>query len=77
MKAFITGGCGQVGSHIAEILLARGDDVLSLDNLETGRTEHLPTHDRLRKIEGSIANKILLDELVGDFKPDVIIHTAA
>ena len=33
MRAFISGGCGQVGSHIAEILLARGDEVLSIDNL--------------------------------------------
>ena len=39
MRAFITGGLGQIGSHIAEMLLDRGDKVVVLDNLETeGRT---------------------------------------
>jgi UDP-glucose 4-epimerase len=77
MKVFITGGCGQVGSHIAENLLARGDEVLSIDNFETGRPEHLTAQDRLTHIEGTIVDKTLIDELVGDFKPDVIVHTAA
>ena len=43
MRAFITGGLGQIGSHIAEMLLDRGDKVVVLDNLETGRAEHLPS----------------------------------
>jgi UDP-glucose 4-epimerase len=77
MRAFITGGCGQVGSHIAEIMLARGDEVMSIDNFATGRAEHLPVHDRLRQVEGSISDKTLLDQVVGEFKPDVLIHTAA
>ena len=78
MQAFITGGCGQVGSHVAEMLLARGDHVIALDNLETGRRIHLPEHhDRLTYVEGSIADKALVEQLVGDHKPDVIVHTAA
>lgn len=77
MKAFITGGCGQVGSHVAEMLLARGDEVLAIDNFATGRAEHLGKHERLRFVEGSIADKALIDSLVGDFRPDVLIHTAA
>ena len=77
MKAFITGGCGQVGSHVAEMLLARGDHVMAVDNFATGRPEHLEKHDNLTFVEGSIADKELVDRLVGDFKPDVLIHTAA
>lgn len=77
MKAFISGGCGQVGSHIAEILLARGDEVLSIDNFATGRPEHLPNQNHLTQVEGSIADKELVDQLVSDFRPDVLIHTAA
>ena len=77
MKAFITGGCGQVGSHIAELLLARGDEVVSIDNFATGRPEHLSEHPNLKSIEGSIADKGLIDKLIGDFRPDVIVHTAA
>ncbi len=77
MKVFITGGCGQIGSHIAEMMLARGDDVLAIDDLSTGRREHLVAHPKLRVVEGSIADKALVDSLVGDWKPDVLVHTAA
>ena len=77
MKAFITGGLGQVGSHVAELLLNRGDEVLVIDNLATGRREHLPPHPRLSVVEGTIADKSLVDEMVGDFRPHVLVHTAA
>lgn len=77
MKVLITGGCGQVGSHVAEMLLARGDEVLAIDNFATGRPDHLPPQDRLSFVEGSIADKPLIDGLVGDFRPDVLVHTAA
>ncbi len=77
MKVLITGACGQVGSHVAETLLARGDEVLGIDNLATGRREHLDAHPKLKVEIGSIADKALVDRLVGDFKPDVLVHTAA
>lgn len=77
MKVFITGGCGQVGSHAAEIFLARGDEVLAVDNFATGRAEHLPAQERLRFVEGSIADPDLVDQLIEEFKPDVLVHTAA
>lgn len=77
MKVFITGGCGQVGSHIAEMHLAQGDEILVIDNFATGRREHLAAHPRLRVVEGSIANRDLITALVEEFRPDVLIHTAA
>lgn len=77
MKAFITGGCGQIGSHIAEMLLARGDEVLVIDNLATGRREHLAEHPRLKVVINTIADRDLVDSLVSDFRPDVVVHTAA
>lgn len=77
MKAFVTGGCGQVGSHVAEMLLERGDTVVAIDNFATGRREHLSAHPKLTFVEGSIADKALVDSVIGDFKPDVLIHTAA
>ena len=77
MKAFITGGLGQVGSHVAELLLERGDEVLVIDNLATGRREHLSRHPRLTVVEGTIADKKVVDELIGDFRPEVLVHTAA
>lgn len=78
MKLFISGACGQIGSHVAELHLARGDEVLGIDNFATGRRLHLPDEsDRLHFVEGSIADADLIDRLIGDFKPDVVVHTAA
>jgi len=77
MKVFVTGACGQVGSHVVELLLARGDRVAAIDNLATGRREHLPGHERLDLTIGSIADRQLIERLVSAFKPDVIVHAAA
>lgn len=77
MKIFVTGGAGQVGSHVTEMCLEQGHDVVAIDNFATGREVHLPRHDRFRFVEGSIADKPLIDQLVGDLKPDVVVHTAA
>jgi UDP-glucose 4-epimerase len=77
MKAFISGALGQVGSHVAEMLLARGDEVLGIDNLATGRREHLAADPKLRIETGSIADRDLVDRLFAEFKPDVVVHTAA
>lgn len=77
MKVFVTGGYGQIGSHIIELLLARGDEVLAIDNLATGLKEHLEPHPKLTSVFDTIADKKLVDSLVGDFKPEVVVHTAA
>lgn len=78
MKVLITGGCGQVGSHTAELMLARGDEVIAIDNLETGRREHLPeSAPGMTYVNGSIADKDLINSLFEEHKPDVVIHTAA
>lgn len=77
MKVFVTGGLGQIGSHVVEMLLERGDQVIAVDNLATGRREHLEDHQNLTVVIDSIANKEAMDKLIGDFKPDAIVHTAA
>jgi UDP-glucose 4-epimerase len=77
MRVFVTGGCGQVGSHVTELLLGNGDEVLSIDNLATGRREHLAAHPRLRAMEGSIADQRLIADLFDEFRPEVVVHTAA
>lgn len=77
MKVFVTGGCGQIGSHVIELLLARGDEVLAIDNLATGRREHLIDHPRLRVVIDTIADKAKIEELIAGFKPQVVVHTAA
>jgi len=77
MKVFVTGGLGQIGSHVVEMLLERGDQVIAVDNLATGRREHLEEHPNLTVVIDSIANKEAMDKLIGDFNPDAIVHTAA
>ena len=44
MRVLISCGLGQIGSHVAELLLERGDEVIVVDNLATGRVEHLAKH---------------------------------
>lgn len=77
MKVFITGGGGFVGSHLTDRLLARGEQVLVIDNFETGRRDNLRPQDRLEVVEGSIADGELVRSLVGDFRPDIVVHAAA
>ncbi len=77
MKVLITGGSGQVGSTVADMLLARGDTVLSIDNLATGRDDNLKAHANLTQVDGTIVDGRLIDGLFSDFRPDVVVHTAA
>jgi len=78
MKALITGGAGFVGSHLAEALLARGDEVHVIDNLSTGsieNIEHLKGQARFHYVIESVLNEPVLAELVD--RVDVVFHLAA
>ena len=77
MKVLVTGGSGQVGSTVCDILLARGDHVLSIENFSTGRRDNLKTHQNLTTVEDTIVDAKLVDRLFSDFKPEIVIHTAA
>ena len=78
MRVLITGGAGMVGSHVAELLEARGDEVIIIDNFATGRPEHILNLKTQYKFEDSIANEALYDQLSTQFSNiDVIVHTAA
>jgi UDP-glucose 4-epimerase len=74
----ITGGAGFIGSHLAERLLERGDQVLLMDNLSTGSMEnirHLKKYDRMQYFLEPLGNRQLLAELVDE--ADVVFHLAA
>ncbi len=78
MRFLITGGAGFIGSHLAERLLERGDEVLLFDNLSTGSMEnirHLKKYDRMHYFLDTIENRHLLAELVDE--SDAIFHLAA
>ena len=77
MKVLITGGSGFIGSHLADRLLARGDEVLVIDNYATGRRDNLTPHQNLQVIEGTIADSDLVRKTFEGFKPDKVVHAAA
>ncbi|MHB0857230.1 MAG: GDP-mannose 4,6-dehydratase [Anaerolineae bacterium] len=77
-RALITGGCGFIGSHLAEALLARGDSVTVVDNLSTGRFENVrPLIGRpgFQFVIETIQNESVMDRLVSEC--DIIYHLAA
>ena len=58
MKYLVTGGAGFIGSHLAEKLIARGDQVVILDNLSTGSTSNLSgINEKIKFEEGNILDK--------------------
>jgi UDP-glucose 4-epimerase len=78
MKAFLTGGAGFIGSHLAERLLERGHEVLVLDNLSTGSIDnisHLKGAPRFSYVVDSVTNEPLLAEMID--RCDVVFHLAA
>ena len=78
MRVLITGGAGFVGSHLAEALLERGDEVVVIDNLSTGSIDnvaHLKGRPGFSYSIDSIENEPLLAELID--RADVVVHLAA
>jgi UDP-glucose 4-epimerase len=78
LRVLITGGAGFVGSHLAEALLNRGDEVFVLDNLSTGSIHnigHLKDHPRFHYTIDTITNEPLLAELID--RADAVVHLAA
>ena len=78
MKALITGGAGFIGSHLADGLLARGDQVVLIDDLSTGRLsniEHLNGRSDVEFVLGSILDPDRVDQVVSQV--DAVFHLAA
>lgn len=76
MRAFITGGAGFIGSHLADALIARGDSVTILDNLSTGSKKNIAhLEGKIAVHEGDIRDKDLVDKLVAE--SDTVFHMAA
>ena len=69
----VTGGCGFIGSHLVDLLLARGDAVRVLDDLSTGRRANLDPRAEL--IVGDVADPDLVGRAAAGV--DGIFHLAA
>src|SRR5262245_53639893 len=74
MRALVTGGAGFVGSNLVDALVARGDEVVVIDDLSTGRRENV--HPDARFVELDIRSPDVAD-LFADASPEVCFHLAA
>ncbi|MBA3243710.1 MAG: NAD-dependent epimerase/dehydratase family protein [Actinobacteria bacterium] len=68
MRAAVTGGAGFIGSHVVDALLARGDEVVVVDDLSSGRREWVPANAEL--VEQDIREPYSIDA-------DLVFHLAA
>ena len=75
MRALVTGGAGFIGSHVADALVERGDDVWVLDNLASGKAENINEHALL--VEADIRDAAAVERAFADARPDVCFHLAA
>jgi len=76
MRVFITGGAGFIGSHLCDVLIARGDEVSILDNLSTGSKRNI-THlkEKIKVSQGDIRDRALVESLTAN--SDLVLHMAA
>ena len=76
MKYLVTGGAGFIGSHITKDLVKRGDSVIVLDNLITGKEDNLESvKDDIEFVKDDILNFELLEKLTNNI--DGVFHQAA
>jgi UDP-glucose 4-epimerase len=79
MNALVTGGAGFIGSHVVDALLDRGDTVVALDDLSTGRRENLD--DALARgaelIEAGITDAAAVADVFETRRPEAVFHLAA
>ncbi|MGZ5338732.1 MAG: NAD-dependent epimerase/dehydratase family protein [Thermoleophilaceae bacterium] len=79
MKTLVTGGAGFIGSNLVDALIERGDEVVVVDDISTGRRENLESavQNGAELAELDIRDARAVSDAVGRAKPDVIFHLAA
>lgn len=76
MKVLVLGGAGYIGSHTVYELIDDGQDVVIIDNLETGHIEAV--HEKAKFYKGDIRDRAFLDDVFSQEKDiDAVIHFAA
>ena len=77
MAYLVTGGAGFIGSHITEELIRRGDEVVILDDMYSGRKENLAANPKAVFVEGSILDTAVLDSICTEYNIEGFFHLAA
>jgi UDP-glucuronate 4-epimerase len=85
VRVLVTGAAGFIGFHTSLALLARGDEVVGLDNLNTyydpklkeARLARLTPHNRFRFVKGDLEDRALIEDLFETEKPERVVHLAA
>ena len=77
MRILVTGGAGALGRNIVAHYLSREHELLVLDNYATGARGAFARQARLEEVEGSVADKGLVDAVFASFRPTHVIHAAA
>jgi len=75
MKVLITGGAGFIGSHVADGYLAKGLEVVIVDDLSRGARDNVPAGARFQRVD--LRKRAALEKIFAQEKPDVINHHAA
>lgn len=73
-RVLVTGGAGYIGSHVVLALGNAGYEVLTYDNLSTGNREAVLSGDF---VDGDLADKVLLEKTLKEFRPEAVLHFAA
>ena len=79
MRALVTGGAGFIGSNLVDALIQRGDEVVVIDDISTGKRENLEQAGAAgaRLVEADIRDRAALAEVFADFRPEAVFHLAA
>ena len=75
MRAIVTGGAGFIGSHVVDLLVARGDDVVALDDLSRGKRENV--NDAAELVVADIRDPDAVGEAFRETRPEACFHLAA
>ena len=73
-RVIVTGGAGFIGSHVVDAFVALGDEVVVVDNLSTGKRQHVNANARLEEID--IVDAPNLSNVFAEFAPQVVCHLA-